>query len=85
MSPSKNYQAQFTNRYGEEWCFEYDAATGEGLLRGSDVNWQSYRVIQGFAFGLLLSEEELVWLRRVWREATAPGAGAGPAPRQESP
>ena len=59
----------FTNRYGEEWEFTYDAGTGEGVLRGADVDWQEYHVVDGLAQGLILNEEEIAWLRKKWAEA----------------
>lgn len=37
----------YTNEYGEQWIFEYDPLTGEGILKGSDIDWQSYRIIEG--------------------------------------
>ena len=61
---------RFANRYGEEWEFTFDAARKEGILRGSDVNWQAYPVFGGKASGLVLNEEEIQWLQKVWREAT---------------
>ena len=63
------YTSRFLNRFGEEWCFEYDYQTGEGILKGSDVDWQPYRVVNGHAIGLLLNEEELIWLRKAWIDA----------------
>ena len=48
----------------------YDSGTGEGTLRGSDVDWQEYPVVGGLAQGLILNEEEIVWLRKTWEEAT---------------
>ena len=51
--------------------FEYDPLTGEGNLKGSDINWQSYRVIDGRATGLLLNEGELKWLKEAWNQATS--------------
>ena len=62
---------RFTNRYGEEWEFLYDSAIGEGILSGSDVDWQEYRVVGGMAPELVLNEEEILWLREVWAEATS--------------
>ena len=62
--------ARFTNRYGEEWEFEYDPSTGKGVLRGADVDWQEYCVIGGMAVGLILNNEEILWLRKAWAEAT---------------
>ena len=71
MIANRNYISRFTNRYGEEWEFEYDPLKKEGILRGSDVGWQNYRVIQGRVPELILNDEEIRWLRRVWAEATA--------------
>ena len=70
MITRRHYTSRFTNRYGEEWEFEYDPIKGEGQLRGSDVDWQEYRVIKGLAPELVLNNEELEWLRKVWSEAT---------------
>jgi hypothetical protein len=61
---------RFVNRYGEEWEFVYDPDTGEGILCGSDVDWQDHPVVDGRAPGLVLNEEEIAWLRRAWAEAT---------------
>jgi hypothetical protein len=71
MPTPKPYTWRFTNRYGEEWAFEYDPSGGEGILRGSDVDWQEYRVIGGRAVGLILNEEEIQWLQKTWKEATS--------------
>ena len=65
------YISRFTNRYGEEWRFEYDCSRVEGMLSGSDVDWQKYRVVEGRALGLILNEEEIQWLRKAWLEATS--------------
>ncbi|MHC4558681.1 MAG: hypothetical protein ACYTFW_02985 [Planctomycetota bacterium] len=70
MIAKSHYSSRFTNRYGEEWEFEYDPLKKEGVLRGSDADWQSYRVIEGRVPGLSLNEEEIQWLRRAWAEAT---------------
>jgi hypothetical protein len=70
MTAPKPHASHFTNRYGEEWEFEYDPSTGEGILRGSDVDWQEYRVIAGLVPGLNLNDEEIQWLGRMWKEAT---------------
>ncbi|MGD0901227.1 MAG: hypothetical protein ABR915_25645 [Thermoguttaceae bacterium] len=48
----------------------YDSDTGEGILRGSDVDWEEYPVVGGPAQGLILNEEEIAWLRKTWAEAT---------------
>ena len=65
------YTSSFTNRYGEKWEFEHDPGTGEGILRGSDIDWQEHRVIDGRVAGLILNEEEIEWLREAWKKATS--------------
>ena len=69
VAPAR-YTSQFANRYGEEWEFEYDPLTGEGVVRGSDVDWDEYRVVGGRAIGLIMNDEEILWLRKAWVEAT---------------
>lgn len=70
MVAPKPFKSHFTNRYGEEWLFEYDAPTGEGVVRGSDVDWQEYRVVAGRALDLIMNQEEIEWLREAWAKAT---------------
>ncbi len=69
MVASREYSSRFENRYGEQWEFDYDPVKGEGVLRGSDVDWQEYRVIDGQVPGLILNDEEIQWLRTAWEEA----------------
>lgn len=66
------YTSRFTNQYGEKWEFDYFQSKRQGILRGSDVDWQSYNVVDGHARGLVLNDEEIQWLRRAWAEATIP-------------
>ena len=63
------YRSSLKNRFGESWEFEYDPGTGEGILRGTDVDWQEYRVLDGQVLDLILNEEEIRWLRSAWKEA----------------
>jgi hypothetical protein len=70
MKAPRIYKSQMKNRYGEAWEFEYDPLTGEGQLRGQDVDCEEYRVINGRVPELILNEEEIQWLRAAWREAT---------------
>ena len=71
------YRSRLENRYGEVWEFEYDPATGEGILRGADVDWQEYRVLDGQVPGLILNDEEIRWVRSAWEEATGGHDGPG--------
>ncbi len=73
MVAPKPFTSRFANRYGEEWIFEYDSSTGEGVVRGSDVDWQAYRVVDGRAVDLIMNKEEIEWLREVWAKATGKG------------
>jgi hypothetical protein len=73
MPPSPAYVWRFTNRYGETWEFTYDAVKKEGVLRGSDVEWKSYRVVGGQVPGLILNDGEIRWLRQAWSEAVSGG------------
>ena len=70
MIAKRHYSSRFSNRYGEQWEFEYDPLKKEGVLRGSDVDWQEYRVIDGRALGLILNDEEIRWLRKAWADVT---------------
>lgn len=63
------YTSRFSNQYGEEWVFEYDPTKEEGVLRGVDIGWQEYRVVEGRVPGLILNDEEILWLRKAWAEA----------------
>ena len=65
------YNAHFINRYGEKWKFKYDPIKKEGILCGSDVGWREYPVVEGQVPGLILNDEEIRWLRKVWTEAIA--------------
>jgi len=68
------YTSRFTNRYGEAWLIEYDRCKSEGILSGSDFDRKQYRVVGGMVAGLVLNDEEIHWLRRVWSEATLESA-----------
>lgn len=70
MIANRHYLARFTNRFGEEWEFRYDPLVKEGFLTGSDVDWQTYRVLEGKVPELILSDEEVRWLQKEWAKAT---------------
>ena len=71
MVASRVYSSRFENQYGEPWEFNFDPVKGEGVLRGADVDWQEYRVVDGQVPGLMLNDEEIRWLRNAWEEASA--------------
>ena len=59
MIANKYYISRFINGYGEEWEFKYDPLKKEGFLQGSDVDWKSYRVVEGRVPELVLNDEEI--------------------------
>jgi len=68
--PSIPIESSFTNHHGEEWTFSFDSTTNLAFVKGRDANEDSYPVIEGVAYGLVVSEEEKAWLLQTWRTAT---------------
>jgi len=64
------FKSEYTSEYGDLWVFEYDYSTNTGIVKGSDVDWESYAVIEGQALWLVLAEDERVWLKSSWEAAT---------------
>ena len=60
-------------RYGEQWIFTLDRATGEATLRGGDLGWgRAHAVHDGRVDGLiLLALEEAAWRQACWSAARA--------------
>lgn len=63
------YTSHYRNEYGEEWTFEYNYSNKMVTLRGSDVDWQIYPVINGHPVGLILTRGEEEWLETAWQNA----------------
>lgn len=63
-------RSTFTNKYGEDWEFEYNSELEKAIVKGSDVSWEEYPVIEGIACGLYMSKEEHEWLLSAWKAAT---------------
>ena len=64
------FETHYTNEYGDDWVFRYDPETATGTVEGSDVGWEKYPVLRGFAaLSLELSSAEGMWLWRSWRRA----------------
>ena len=70
---ASTFQSTFKNQYGETWIFEYDFNTGTGVVRGSDVDWEEYPVVEGRADDLVMHQEERDWLKSAWQEALRAG------------
>lgn len=54
----KPFSSEYVNKYGEEWVFEYHPTSAISLVRGSDVDWTNYPVVEGYALGLILTDDE---------------------------
>ena len=65
------YIGYFENMHGEQWIFTYQRKTGQAELLGGDVGWNTRNeVIDGAVPGLILTEEESMWLNACWNAAT---------------
>ena len=56
------YFGYFSNRYGEQFVFEYDYQTKLAALWCGDTGWKSYPVGEDGVKGLLLNKEEQIWV-----------------------
>lgn len=70
-------ERSFISSEGDEWIFLFHPKTAMASIKGSAVDWESYPVIDGTAFGLVMSQEELVWLSNEWKGAAASIGGVG--------
>ncbi len=69
---SNTYIGYFENRHGEQWLFAFDRMTGEAVLRGGDIGWNTEnQVVAGGVENLRLNDEELAWLQACWKAAAA--------------
>ena len=65
------YVGYFANEFGNQWVFTFDHASQRATLRGGDAGWEKvYEIVNGEARSLVLSENELAWLRLCWDAAT---------------
>src|SRR5439155_18256323 len=65
-----SYIGYFANRYGEQWIFTLDRATGEATLRGGDVDWgRAHAIHDGRVDRPILAPEEAAWLQACWSAA----------------
>ncbi len=66
------YHGYFENRHGEQFVFEYRRESGEAVIRCGDAHWEeTYPVTNGLAESLILSDEEIMWLRACWKAAAS--------------
>lgn len=65
------YYGYFENEHGEQAVFVYEYGTEEGTLFLGDLSWEKpIRVVDGHAPGVILSNEESLWLLACWKTAT---------------
>ena len=77
------YIGYFENSFGEQWIFTLDRESGRAVLRGGDVGWSTeYEVIDGRVAGLILGNDELLWLQACWSGVTG---GKGTTNERERP
>jgi hypothetical protein len=62
------YHGYFENRYGEQFVFTFDRATGTGTISGGDLGWDEPR---SFTLGLL--DEALRETQKLAGRITEPG------------
>lgn len=67
--------SRFKSKYGDEWVFEYDPSEDKAIVRGSDIGWESYPVIEGVAFQLNMSLDEEEWLLESWSRLVTERSG----------
>jgi hypothetical protein len=71
---ANQYLGYFENQYGEQAVFVYDRDSNQGQLYLGDAGWEtSHAVVDGAVPNLVLSANELLWIRACWQAATAPG------------
>jgi hypothetical protein len=63
------YRGYFENAHGEQAIFVHNRATNESDLFLGDVGWKRFRVTDRNVEGLILNEEEVLWLRACCRAA----------------
>lgn len=64
------FKSKFTSEVGDEWIFEYNPSSSISFVKGSDVDYQSFPVVEGYSLGLPLEDDEKLWLRKSWQEAS---------------
>jgi hypothetical protein len=60
------YIGYFENQHGEQWILTCNRTTGEAVLRGGDIGWNTFwPVVNGEVDGVNLSRDEKLWLAAV--------------------
>ena len=57
------YHSYFENAYGEQSIFVHDATTGQSVVWCGDAGWEPHPVRDQHVEGILLTPEELAWVR----------------------
>lgn len=67
---SNKYYGYFENEHGEQSVFVYDFMSKRGTIWSGDAGWdEPYEVVNGIAPGLVLIEDEAIWLMNCWQTA----------------
>ena len=74
------YHSYFENMHGEQSLFVFRRDTKEALLYSGDAGWAAFPVREGIAQGLILSPDEVLWLRACLKAIGATGPSI-PLPR----
>lgn len=65
------YIGYFENAFGEQWIFTFARDTGQAILRGGDIGWNTVNDVNDGQVGeLILNADESAWLQACWRAAT---------------
>ena len=56
------YHSYFENRFGEQSLFVYRRDITKAVIYSGDAGWAASPVVDGVVSGLILSNDELLWL-----------------------
>ena len=68
---SDTYHSYFENSHGDQSLFVYRRNTGEALVYCGDADWIAFPVVEGKVPGLVLSPDEVLWLRACFQATGA--------------
>jgi hypothetical protein len=68
---SDTYIGYYATELGDQWIFTSNKITGEAVLTGGDTGWVQHVVSEnGTVPDLVLSQDEMQWLKLCWNAAT---------------
>jgi hypothetical protein len=66
----KKFRSNSRNAHGVKWILEFDYDKKYSFITGDDSDYQKIPVYDGIALDLILDNQELDWLKKVWKDAT---------------